>query len=216
MIYTNEMIKNINLKKEKRKKIVKIIFFPVLLILIFFVLNIFFQKFVQKKNNINFFGVKPLIVMTGSMEPNYNIGDLIIVKEIAKENININDVITYSLENGKDTVTHRVVEIVNQDGETMYRTKGDNNNSADSELVKYSQVQGTIFLKIDKIGAFITKFITGAGIVTVLIIFAAVYMYSSKEDEKRLEREYARKMYNVPKYKKEESIWLFMIQKKIL
>ena len=81
MIYTNEMIESINLKKEKRKKIRKIIFFPILLIIIFFVLDTFFQKFIQKKSNIEFFGMKPFIIMTGSMEPNLNIGDMIISKK---------------------------------------------------------------------------------------------------------------------------------------
>lgn len=200
------MIKKINLKKEKRKKIRNIIFFPIFLIITFFVLNIIFQKFVQKKNNVDFLGIKFFIIMTGSMEPNYNIGDLIIEKEIAQKDINVDDVITYLLENGKDTVTHRVIEIIEQDGETLYRTKGDNNNSADADLVSYNQVQGTLVYKIEKIGTLITKFVTGTGIVIVFIIIAISYLHLSREDEKILAREYARRMYNVPKYEKEESV----------
>ena len=206
MIYTNQMIKTINLKKKKHRKIVKAFFFPFIVILVLFVSSIFIQKFLQKKNNIDFFGIKPFIVITGSMEPNYNIGDLVFAKEIKKDKININDVITYSLSNGKDTVTHRVVDIIDQDGEIMYKTKGDNNNSADFELVKFNQIQGTIIFKISKIGLIISKFVTGAGIIITLMVLAIAYFQSSKEDEKILLREYARKMHNVPKYQKEESL----------
>lgn len=200
MIYSNQMIKDIKLKKEKKKKIVKTIFFPFLIILILFASSIFFQKYIQQKNNIDFFGVKPFIVITGSMEPSYNIGDLIFVKAKTNENININDVITYSLGNGKETVTHRVVDIMNKDGEILYKTKGDNNNSADFELVKSNQIQGTIIFKISKIGIIISKLVTGAGIMIILIILAIMYIHSSREDEKILLREYTRRMYNIPKY----------------
>lgn len=88
----------------------------------------------------------------------------------------------------------------------MYRTKGDNNNSADSDLVSYNQVQGILVYKIGKIGALITEFVTGAGIIIVLIIIVISYLHLSREDEKILAREYARRMYNVPKYEKEETV----------
>lgn len=55
MIYTNEMIESINLKKEKRKKIRKIIFFPILLIIIFFVLIYIFPKIYTKEKQYRIF-----------------------------------------------------------------------------------------------------------------------------------------------------------------
>ena len=208
MIYTNEIIEKINLKKEKRKKIRKIIFFPILLLIIFFVVDIFFQKFVQKKNNVEFFGIKPFIIMTGSMEPNLNVGDMIITKKVSSQDeIQIGDVVTYSLENGRDTVTHRVTDIVYEDGQKLYQTKGDNNNSPDSDLVKFENIIGKKFYNIPGLGMKISYIFTETGIIIMALIILIHYKISSDKTNKIIAREEARKLYNTPKYKeKEESV----------
>lgn len=208
MIYTNEIIEKINLKKEKRKKIRKIIFYPILLLIIFFVVDIFFQKFVQKKNNVEFFGIKPFIIMTGSMEPNLNVGDMIITKKVSSQDeIQIGDVVTYSLENGRDTVTHRVTDIVYEDGQKLYQTKGDNNNSPDSDLVKFENIIGKKFYNIPGLGMKISYIFTETGIIIMALIILIHYKISSDKTNKIIAREEARKLYNTPKYKeKEESV----------
>jgi len=205
MIYTNEMINKINDKKQKREKMLNWIFIPIMFLIILIIGNICYQKYIKKDSSVNIFGFKFYTVMTGSMEPKYNIGDLIIDKKINQEDIHIGDVITYSI-GGKNTVTHRIIEIVKDNGEILYRTKGDNNNSADSELVKYSQIQGEVFFKINKFGKIITEFISGIGIFILLLIIILSYLRSSRKEEKRIAREDARRRYNIPKYEKEKII----------
>lgn len=207
MIYTNEMIESINLKKEKRKKIRKIIFFPILLIIIFFVLDTFFQKFIQKKSNIEFFGMKPFIIMTGSMEPNLNIGDMIISKKVSQGEIGVGDIITFSFNDGKDTITHRINDIIEKDGEKLYQTKGDNNNSPDSELVKFDNIVGKVNYQIRGVGKVMSYIFTGTGIIAIGLIILLHYTITNERKVKILAREEARKLYNTPKYrKKEESL----------
>ncbi|MDN8988772.1 signal peptidase I, partial [Staphylococcus aureus] len=63
------------------------------------------------------------------MEPEINTGDLAIVKSIDADDVKFGDIITFKYE-GK-VVTHRVVE-KNEEG---FITKGDNNNSNDTEIV---------------------------------------------------------------------------------
>ena len=121
MIYTNEMIKEKNDKKIKLHKIFKIISFPIMIIILLIALYVGYTKFIKKGNDINILGFRFFMVVTGSMEPEYKIGDVIIVKETSKENIKVGDVINYLSENGKDTVTHRVTEMIQQDGKTLYR-----------------------------------------------------------------------------------------------
>ena len=205
MIYTNEMIKEINLKKERRKKIRKIIFLPILLLIIFFVVDVFFQKFIQKKRNIQFLGIKPFIVMTGSMEPDIKIGDMVIIKKtLSQKEIQVGDVITYSLENEKDTVTHRVINIVNQDGNIYYQTKGDNNNSPDSNLVSFDKVLGKKIYNISGVGKKITYIYTETGIMIICLIILLHYSISNGKRMRIIAREEARRLYNNPKYKKKE------------
>lgn len=204
-IYTNEMIKEKYARKNRKKKIIRIITTPAVVLILLLAIYTGYFKFIKKSNNISFFGYKQYIVMTGSMQPSYNIGDLIFEKEIAKEDIKLNDVITYSLENGQDTVTHRVIDIIEENGETYYQFKGDNNNSPDPDLVTYEQIQGKVIHKIDKLGSIIAEFVSGTGIILILIIFILSYMKTNRKEERRIAREDARSRYNKPKYIDDDS-----------
>lgn len=78
-------------------------------------------------------GTLPLIVLTDSMYPVIQSGDLIICHTEEPENIQVGDVIAFfdPAGNGSSIVTHRVQEVT----ENGWRTKGDNNNTEDRMLV---------------------------------------------------------------------------------
>ncbi|MBR2028541.1 MAG: signal peptidase I [Oscillospiraceae bacterium] len=82
-------------------------------------------------------GWLPLIVLTDSMQPVIAGGDLIICHTAEAEDILVNDVIAFfdPAGNGTSIVTHRVMEVIEKDGEISFRTKGDNNNAEDKLLV---------------------------------------------------------------------------------
>ena len=150
MIYTNEIIKKKYEKKLIIKRLLKIVYVPIIAGIILITILAGYKKCVKHENNISILGFRQYVVATGSMEPEYNIGDLIVIRETTKEEIKIGDVINYISETGIDTITHRVVDIIQKDGQTYYKTKGDNNNSVDPELVNYSQVKGILVFKISK------------------------------------------------------------------
>ena len=81
----------------------------------------------------NVAGTLPLIVLTDSMYPVIESGDLIICQTEQPENIQVGDVIAFfdPAGNGTSIVTHRVIEVTEQNGEIAWRTKGDNNNAED-------------------------------------------------------------------------------------
>jgi len=83
------------------------------------------------------------VVLSGSMEPTISAGDAIIVTSVAAEEIEQGDVITY-VRNGDQTTTHRVVEVVEENGGPAFRTKGDANEDADPGTVVPEQVQGKV------------------------------------------------------------------------
>lgn len=205
MIYTDKMIKQRNNQKEKRSKIFKIISFPFVIIILLLVFYAGYLKYIKKENDINILGFRQYMVDTGSMEPGYSVGDLIIIKETPKEKIQVGDVINYTSANGIDTITHRVVEILEKDGETYYKTKGDNNNEEDPDLVNFNQVQGVLVFKISKLGTIIKKMLTENGIIIILAFIILLYLRDEKKEEKRIARENARKIYNVPKYEEKDS-----------
>ena len=82
-------------------------------------------------------GTLPLIVLTDSMYPVIESGDLIICHTAEPEEIGQGDVIAFfdPAGNGSTIVTHRVMEVTELNGQTAWRTKGDNNNTEDRLLV---------------------------------------------------------------------------------
>ena len=205
MIYTNEIIKKKYEKKLIIKRLLKIVYVPIIAGIILITILAGYKKYVKHENNISILGFRQYVVATGSMEPEYNIGDLIVIRETTKEEIKIGDVINYISETGIDTITHRVVDIIQEDGQTYYKTKGDNNNSVDPELVNYSQVKGILVFKISKLGTVITKMFTGTGITILFAVIILSYIRDKNKEEKIISRENARKLYNVPKYEENDS-----------
>lgn len=87
------------------------------------------------------FGVKPAIVLSGSMEPEIHTGDLIFIHETEPSALREGDVICY-LTSGK-AVTHRIMDITaGEDGLPRYVTQGDANNTADRLAVTDGQIEG--------------------------------------------------------------------------
>ena len=87
------------------------------------------------------FGVRPAIVLSGSMAPTFRAGDVILLKESKHpEELEVGDVACY-LYGGKAT-THRVIERFEADGKPRYIMKGDYNNVEDRLAVDPEQIQG--------------------------------------------------------------------------
>ncbi len=202
MIYTNEMIKERNNKKKKINDIITIISIPFLLLILIACIYVYYQEFICKNNNITLFGYKPLVVLTGSMEPNLNVGDLIFVKKVSNENeLSVGDIITFEEEGASQTITHRIVNIVDEDGVKAFETKGDNNSSNDISLIPSDRVVGKVFFKVNAVGAWIMKIFTTAGIIIFMIIVLLLWSNSNTRKDRAIVREVARKRFNFPKYK---------------
>jgi signal peptidase I len=98
-------------------------------------------------------GSTPMTILTGSMQPTYPPGTLIIVQPVDTADIRIGDAITYQIESGKpEVVTHRVIAIATTDGETTFTTQGDNNTAPDAKPVQPLQVRGTVWYAVPYIG----------------------------------------------------------------
>ena len=95
------------------------------------------------------FPIKPIAIATGSMYPNINIGDVVILKKCSINDIKSGDVIEYK-SNGK-SIVHRVIDVNQKNGEFFIITKGDNNEHNDS-LVNEEQLVGKALFKLKYIG----------------------------------------------------------------
>ncbi len=95
-------------------------------------------------------GLRPMCVLSGSMEPTYHTGSLIYVKPCAPEDVQVGDAITFVLNEDLDVVTHRVVSI---DAENQhFYTKGDANDAPDGAPVYFKNLIGRPVFTIPYLG----------------------------------------------------------------
>ena len=168
------------------KKAISIIII-VILLPILFVNSVIIINSIMNPNKIpSFFGWKPFIVLSGSMESEIFPGDLAIVKDVGINQLKVNDVIAFRSED--IVVTHRIVEIKNENGAIKYKTKGDNNNSQDVGDVLPEQVEGLYKFKISKMGNLAMFMQTPTGIISCLsiplLLLVLLHMKEIKEDRK--------------------------------
>ena len=94
-----------------------------------------------------------LVVLSGSMQPTLHAGDIIITQETPIQTLHINDIITYrSPENTKNLVTHRIVNIINDNHVLTFQTKGDANKDPDHYVVASDRIVGRMILIIPYAG----------------------------------------------------------------
>ncbi len=130
-----------------------------LLLVIIFFLFIFY--FVDLLYNIHSGEDKPplfdaYIIVSPSMVPTINVEDAIIIARSDPEDLKQGDIISYlatdSYYSGK-VITHRIVGIEkSEDGDLLFRTKGDNNNVSDAVLVNEDNVYGKVLFRIPMLG----------------------------------------------------------------
>lgn len=140
------------LKELKEKKAFKIILtilrIFVGIILVGFIIVVCLQRF--SNNKISFLDYRMFTVISGSMKPKYDIGDVLIAKEVNPSTIKIGDVVSYLGTkgdfNGK-VITHQVTDIVHDEyGKLYFHTKG-LANLVEDPLVYQDQIYGVVIYK---------------------------------------------------------------------
>lgn len=124
-------------------------------------------------------GYFPLIVLTDSMYPEIEGGDLVICNTIDSKDVKKGDIISFfdPAGNGTSIVTHRVVEIIEENGEIYFRTKGDNNNAEDRMLVTSNSLVGVYKTSIAGVGN-IAMFMQSTTGLVLCVIFPIVGLVS--------------------------------------
>jgi signal peptidase len=97
------------------------------------------------------------IVRSGSMSPAMPAGALALVVPIAPEDVKVGNIITFKLppdptiKNPDVTVSHRVVDVQNEEG-LYFVTKGDANEEQDPFLLPAANIQGKVIFNIPRLG----------------------------------------------------------------
>ncbi|KEG12683.1 signal peptidase type I [Trypanosoma grayi] len=119
-----------------------------------------------------------VVVLSGSMEPAYHRGDLLLLHKVTP--VNIGDVIVFTLPDRTVPIVHRVHRVHEGGGTRLFLTKGDNNEFDDRTLyptghrwVREEDAVGKVFAIIPSAG-FLTIFSEGRPWVKVVVLAAAL------------------------------------------
>ena len=114
-----------------------------------------------------------LVVQSGSMEPAIKTGGLVVVKPAAE--YNVGDIITFGTGTRKATViTHRIYEKEVDNGRISYVTKGDANDSSDSNKVLKEDVIGKVLFSVPFFGYVVDFAKTPMGFAFIIGVPAAI------------------------------------------
>ena len=162
------------------KKIINVIIdIVVVLILIISILVVTMSLTSRSSGVPNLFGVAPISVVSNSMEDTLMVNDLIFCEvrtDALYDDYKIGDIVTFNQEiNGETRFnTHRIVEVVEDNGITYYKTQGDNKdtNPVPDEKLKTATdiVAKYTGNKIGGVGAFFSFIRTQLGFFLVILL----------------------------------------------
>lgn len=188
------------MKSELFKKIFKVLKGILNIFIVIFILAFVFIVCLQRfsDNKMSFFNYRLFTVVSGSMEPRYKVGDVLVAKEKKVEDVKVGDTISYlgtvAQFKGK-VITHQVVNITKDEkGKYLFHTKGIANLIEDP-VVKEDQYYGVVIFKC-QILSFIYKVISTSTGMFIFVVLPILYIIGSEFISTMVEKEEKRRGLN--------------------
>ena len=125
-----------------------------------------------------------MAICSQSMQPTFTPGDLIIIRGVQVENVEVGDIIAFHVPSPYDSLAgsptvHRVVDKREENTQVYFTTKGDSNPSADAWHVPAENVIGEYAqFKVPYMGA-VTLFLrTPLGVTCLAVMVASIFLYN--------------------------------------
>lgn len=123
-------------------------------------------------------GGQPLTVLSGSMVPTYDPGDVVVVRPVDASTLQIGDVITFQPRSGDPRLTtHRIVGMVYGSQGRSFQTQGDANGAPDPEPVSGPQVRGEVWYAVPLVGHVSVWLAGGPARSTIDILAVGLLLY---------------------------------------
>lgn len=141
-------------------------------------------------------GGLPLAVLSGSMVPVFDPGDVVVVRPVDPTELEVGDIITFQETSGTpELISHRIIGFAFGSDGREFLTRGDANEAADLAPVKQAQVMGEVWYIVPKVGYVATSMAhgwlrTAADVVAVgLLLYGGIAISSSLVGRRRSDRE---------------------------
>ena len=134
-------------------------------------------------------GYQVFNVISGSMEPEYSVGDLIYVKKVNTKDIKVGMPITFVLNEDLVVATHRVVKVDSEN--RQFTTKGDANETEDVAPVHFNNLIGVPVFAIPLLG-YVSAYIQsppgmyvaiGLGVILLAAVFLPDMLTKKEKNE---------------------------------
>ncbi|MDD4035906.1 MAG: signal peptidase I [Bacilli bacterium] len=143
----------------------------IVILLVGFIIVVCLQRF--SDNKISFFNYRMFTVISGSMKPKYDIGDVLISKEVAPSGIKVGDTISYLGAQGSfrgKVITHEVIGIEHDEsGKYLFRARG-LTNLVEDPIISEEQLYGVVIYKSILLSAIYRIVGTNAGFLFFIVI----------------------------------------------
>lgn len=127
-----------------------------------------------------------MVVSSGSMIPTLNVGDIIIVRGVDHKDIAVGTIIVFhSPRDYEMPIVHRVVGVLNENGQLYFSTKGDNNPFQDNWKVPASYLIGVYVLKIPYVGLVSLRLRGPLGVTLIVLLVVVIIALEYSESRRR-------------------------------
>ncbi len=98
------------------------------------------------------FGMRTMIVLSGSMAPAFHTGDAVVVEHTDPDRVQVGDMIAFTGYGTEQLTTHRVIGLHDVKGKLHFRTQGDANPDPDANLAPAGGLHGRVRLVLPHAG----------------------------------------------------------------
>ena len=147
------------------------------------------------KENATLFGYKPYIVLSDSMNTEFQVGDMAISKQVDPSTLKPGDIITYrSIDpaNYGEMVTHKIREETTYEGKPAFITYGTTTGVDDTYPALQENIFGKYVFHLPKMGYFFQFLKSTAGYITLILIPFLLLIILQSVKFVRLFRQYKR------------------------
>ena len=113
-------------------------------------------------------GGRPLVVLSGSMEPTFATGDLVASVYIRADEARPGDIVSFNAPETRKLTEHRVRRVRRQRGQLVFTTKGDANNGTETWAVPPGRRLGRAAYVLPKLGFVVAALRGPAGRVALI------------------------------------------------
>ena len=174
-------------------------------VFVFFISTYIILEVFAPTKTVDILGFKSYVIISPSMEPEIMVNDLIIIRKVKEDNLDISDKIAFYVYipelNEESTVTHYIADIEVIDGVTIYKTQGANRDIGDydewtNELnnpveITYDDIEGRVVLVIPNLGHVVNilkdPISIGFLVINITILYFLVKLIKAPKIEREIE-----------------------------